>query len=167
MSMAPDVASEASAQSAGAAVAGSPNDLVGNHVMTRDMPFDQMVALWNSDGPKYQGYRDAVADRPAVSANGISISGCHDNQLSQEVNGAGVFTTTLNRVWANGGFAGSYEAFHRAVVAQMGPNQTPELGLFGANGQQLLARTPFKRWQGKSAGFENPPIPLVACTNEL
>jgi hypothetical protein len=112
---------------------------------TRDMPFDVMTKLWREQAPQYQRYRQIVANRAAVQANGVSISGCMDNQLSQEANGAGVFTTTVNRVWANNSFTASYEAFHKAIVSQMGPNQTPELGLFGANPQQLLAMTPFNR----------------------
>lgn len=112
---------------------------------TRDMPFDVMSRLWETQDEQYQRYRQAVANRALVQANGVSISGCKDNQLSQEVNGAGVFTTTVNRVWANNSFTGSYEAFQKAIVSQMGPNQTPELGLFGVNPQQLLAMTPFNR----------------------
>lgn len=117
----------------------------GGGIITRAMPFPVMVELWARQGAHYQQLRQAVANRAPVAANGVSISGCMDNQLSQEVNGAGVFTTTVNRVWASNSFTASYEAFHKAVVAQMGPTQTPELGLFGADPGSLLARTPFNR----------------------
>jgi metacaspase-1 len=117
----------------------------GDGLVTRAMPFGVMAQLWRDQGQQYQQLRQAVANRGAVQANGVSISGCMDNQLSQEVNGAGVFTTTVNRVWASNSFTASYEAFHKAVVSQMGPTQTPELGLFGVNPQQLLAMVPFNR----------------------
>jgi metacaspase-1 len=81
--------------------------------------------------------------RGAVRARGLLLSGCKDNQLSQEVGGAGVFTTAVNRVWAGNGFAGNYEDFMRQVVSQMGPTQTPQLSTFGDNPQLLAARTPF------------------------
>jgi hypothetical protein len=79
----------------------------------------------------------------AVLAAGLLLSGCADNQLSQEVGGAGVFTTALNRVWANGGFSEDYERLIALVVSQMGPTQTPQLSPFGVNPQALAARTPF------------------------
>ncbi|WP_442914149.1 peptidoglycan-binding protein [Kribbella sp. NBC_00359] len=112
---------------------------------TRDMPFDTMTRLWPVQAQQYSQIRQAVANRSEVQANGLSISGCMDNQLSQETNGHGVFTTTLNRVWANRGFTASYTAFHKAIVAEMGPTQTPNLGLFGAAPDQLAAATPFNR----------------------
>lgn len=123
----------------------SGNQTDSDDIQTRDMPFDVMVALWDEQGERYERRRQAVANRAEVKANGVSISGCMDNQLSQEVNGAGVFTTTVNSVWANNTFTASYDAFHKAVVAQMGPNQTPDRGTFGANPDQLLAMTPFNR----------------------
>jgi hypothetical protein len=117
----------------------------GGGPRTRDMPFDTMTRLWPLQAQQYSRIRQAVANRSEVQANGLSISGCMDNQLSQEINGHGVFSTTLNRVWANGGFTASYIAFHKAIVAEMGPTQTPNLGLFGAAPDLLAATTPFNR----------------------
>lgn len=79
----------------------------------------------------------------AVRAAGLLLSGCQDNQLSQEVNGAGVFTSAVERVWANGSFTGSYERLMDAIGSQMGPTQTPQLSQFGVNAQALAAGTPF------------------------
>jgi hypothetical protein len=79
----------------------------------------------------------------AVVATGLAISGCADNQLSQEVGGAGVFTTTLNRVWAGSIFAGNYRDLVDKVVSQRGPTQTPPLSHFGPDSEALVARTPF------------------------
>jgi metacaspase-1 len=112
-------------------------------VVTRDMPLDVNDDVVGRDAPFYRLIQERVRSRGAIAASGVAISGCQDNQLSQEVNGAGVFTTTLHRTWADNSFTGSYEALHRQIVAQMGPNQTPELGSFGSQPETLLARTPF------------------------
>ena len=73
--------------------------------------------------------------------------GCADNQLSQEVNGAGVFTTVLDRTWANNSFQGSYTAFYRAILSRMLPKPNPAARPVGS----------------KSAGTrgENPVQPIV------
>lgn len=115
----------------------------GAEVAVRAMPFDVQVSLWTSQRVMYDDIRSRAATRALVQANGVSISGCMDNQLSQESGGHGVFTTVLERVWNGNSFTGSYEAFHRAIVSNMAPSQTPELALFGASPQQLLAKTPF------------------------
>jgi uncharacterized caspase-like protein len=112
-------------------------------VRTRELPFEvnQLVLLENLQ--VYREVQSRPRSRSPLLASLISISGCADNQLSQEVNGAGVFTTVLNRTWANNAFNRSYTEFHRAIVSQMLPNQTPQLGSWGANPQELAERTPF------------------------
>ncbi len=85
----------------------------------------------------------AAQSRGSIQANGLLISGCLDSQLSQEVGGNGVFTTTLKRTWANNSFTGSYTAFHKAITSQMGPTQSPALSLFGADPNALAAKIPF------------------------
>jgi hypothetical protein len=112
-------------------------------VQTRDMPFDVNELVVQEQISEYRAIQNRVRARKDVVANGVAISGCQDNQLSQEVGGAGVFTTTLARVWADNQFTGSYDAFHRAIVSQMAPNQTPVLGRFGADPDSLVERTPF------------------------
>ena len=54
-----------------------------------------------------------------------------------------MFTSALNRVWANGAFTQDYGRLVSQVVSQRGPTQTPQLTLFGVNPQALAARTPF------------------------
>jgi hypothetical protein len=112
-------------------------------VVTRAMPFHVNTEVVQAGAGMYRAIQDSVRSRSPIVANGVAISGCQDNQLSQEVGGAGVFTTTLDRVWADNTFVGSYETLHRTIVAQMGPNQTPELGLFGSRPESLVGRTPF------------------------
>ncbi|MEU4689380.1 peptidoglycan-binding protein [Actinoplanes sp. NPDC023714] len=113
-------------------------------VTTREMPFD--INLMAND-LQSEELADAKAETraagTAVRGNGLLISGCQDSQLSQETGGHGVFTTALDRVWDRGAFTGTYTTFHKAILARMGPTQTPNLQFFGADPQRLADRTPF------------------------
>ena len=112
-------------------------------VLTRELPLAVNDRVVQQQADRYEEIKAAVRGADIVAANCVAISGCQDNQLSQEVNGAGVFTTTLARTWANNSFAGTYQDLHRAIVAQMGSNQTPQLGRFGGDPDSLLMQTPF------------------------
>ena len=120
-------------------------DGVSEDVLTREMPWEQNRADVAARGDLYASLQlpGKVAVRSSLACNVVSLTGCADNQLSQEVAGHGVFTTTLNRVWANNTWSGSFEAFHRAIAGQMGPTQQPQLGRYGPNVDQLVATTPF------------------------
>jgi metacaspase-1 len=115
---------------------------------------DDAVARHRSD---YQGRANPA--RGPIAATVITISGCQDNQLSQETGGRGVFSTTLERVWAGGAFRGGYRAFHRAIVAQMQPTQSPNLTVGGAPNAHFEAEQPFTI----AARREQQPFPLAAA----
>ncbi|MGE0297969.1 MAG: peptidoglycan-binding protein [Pseudonocardia sp.] len=125
-----------------AAVPGSGSPDAGR-VVTRNMPLGTNAIVNELQAEVLAAVGDAAAARGAIRASGLLISGCQDNQLSQEVNGAGVFTTAVERTWAGNTFAGSYTAFHQEILTRMGPTQTPQLSLFGAQPDALAARTPF------------------------
>jgi peptidoglycan hydrolase-like protein with peptidoglycan-binding domain len=110
---------------------------------TRNIPLDVNLQANETQRDRLAQAKTRSRSRGAVQASGILLAGCADNQLSQEVNGAGVFTTTLNRVWANNSFAGTYSDLIQQIVSQMGPSQTPQLSTFGQDVGQLVARTPF------------------------
>jgi hypothetical protein len=112
-------------------------------VMTRELPFETNLVVNERQADDLRAAKDAARSRAVVQANGILISGCLDSQLSQEVGGNGVFTTTLKRTWADNTFTGSFVAFHNAIKSQMGPTQVPALTRFGADPNSLAARTPF------------------------
>lgn len=61
----------------------------------------------------------------AVKASVLLISGCQDNQLSQDGDFNGLFTAYLLRTWNDGKFKKGYKAFHKAIVNNMPPDQTP------------------------------------------
>lgn len=112
-------------------------------VATRNMPIGVNAAVVARHATFYADVQAGARGHATVQANGLSISGCQDAQLSQEVGGNGVFTTTLKEVWNSHSFSGSFTQFHRAIAARMGPTQTPELGLWGGDPQALAAKTPF------------------------
>ncbi|WP_406212093.1 caspase family protein [Streptomyces canus] len=112
-------------------------------VETRELPLGFNVVANTAQAKALDAAKAVAQSRGPIAANGLLISGCLDSQLSQESNGNGVFTTTLMRTWANNRFAGSYLAFHKAIVSQMGPTQVPALSLFGGDPNTLAARTPF------------------------
>jgi hypothetical protein len=122
--------------------AGTNGNAPGGGVQTREMPLDANRAANEAQAYVLDSARQAASGRGQVQATGLLISGCQDSQLSQEVGGNGVFTTAVNHVWGANTFGGSFEAFHRQVLSQMGPTQTPVLTAFGAP-SDLLRRTPF------------------------
>jgi hypothetical protein len=112
-------------------------------VMTREMPIDINLSVVADEAALYAGIQESARGHATVQANGLLISGCQDNQLSQESGGHGMFTGVLTDVWNDSAFTGTFDDFHRAIVARMGPTQTPVLGLWGQDPQSLAARTPF------------------------
>lgn len=112
-------------------------------VMTRNMPLGVNAAVVARHAAQYSELQAGARGHATVQANGLSISGCLDSQLSQEVGGHGVFTTTLEQVWNSSSYTGNLRQFHQAIVSRMGPTQTPELGLWGTDAESLAAKTPF------------------------
>jgi len=78
-----------------------------------------------------------------VAASVRLISGCQDNQVSLDGLDNGLFTANLLRVWGNGAFRGDYGTFHRQIVDQMPPTQTPNHFLVGQPSPSYNAQRPF------------------------
>lgn len=78
-----------------------------------------------------------------VTCSVLLISGCQDNQLSYDGAVNGQFTGTLLNVWNQGSFSGDYQAFHTAILAQMPPDQSPNLYPAGVSDPAFLAQKPF------------------------
>jgi metacaspase-1 len=81
--------------------------------------------------------------RSAMNACVLLISGCQDNQLSNDGDNNGLFTGNLLSVWNNGGFSGNYRAFHQAIMNQMPGTQTPNYSLVGASNPAFEEQNPF------------------------
>jgi metacaspase-1 len=111
----------------------------------RNMPREVALRTYRGHRAMYDKLQDAIKGDPrvAVRAAVILISGCQDNQLSQDGKFNGLFTANLLRVWKEGRFRGSYRAFHSAIVRSMPPDQTPKLFTIGASVRAFEKQQPF------------------------
>jgi metacaspase-1 len=112
----------------------------------RAMPNEVALRVYQSHKAFYDPIlknRDLEEAQAAVKASVLLISGCQDNQLSQDGTFNGLFTGTLKIVWNGGKFAGSYRSFHLAIGSKMPPDQTPNLSLVGASNGAFIAQRPF------------------------
>lgn len=87
--------------------------------------------------------RDLAKALGTVKASVLLISGCQDNQLSEDGTFNGLFTGMLKTVWNGGTFKGSYRRFTTAIVTRMPADQTPKLSLVGASNARFIAQKPF------------------------
>ena len=71
------------------------------------------------------------------------ISGCQDNQLSQDGTFNGLFTGTMLKVWNHGKFKGDYASFHKEIVKRMPREQTPNHYLVGPANTAYNGQRPF------------------------
>jgi metacaspase-1 len=78
-----------------------------------------------------------------ASASILLISGCQDNQLSQDGDVNGLFTEKLLRAWNGGRFQGTYRQFWQAICTQMPPEQSPNYFLTGQSDPDFEAERPF------------------------
>lgn len=119
---------------------------VGGEVRFRAMPPDVALRTYRKNQAFYDKIlkeripKDSQADPKATI---LLLSGCQDNQLSQDGAFNGLFTSQLLKVWKNGLFKGSYRGFHRAIVRRMPPDQTPNYLEVGRPNLSFLAQRPF------------------------
>jgi hypothetical protein len=78
-----------------------------------------------------------------ISASVKLISGCQDNQLSSDGTFNGLFTGILKQVWNGGGFKGDYSKYHKQIVQNMPPDQTPKLFDIGSVNNLFNSQRPF------------------------
>ncbi|MFM9986781.1 MAG: caspase family protein [Flavobacteriales bacterium] len=71
------------------------------------------------------------------------ISGCQDNQLSNDGDFNGLFTGTLLEVWNNGTFKGNYAQLRRNIGVLMPPDQTPNHYLIGKHNSKFNSEQAF------------------------
>jgi hypothetical protein len=112
----------------------------------RAMPVQVALRTYRDNVPTYdpvltdQSLRTAMDD---VKASAILISGCQDNQLSLDGAFNGLFTSMLLRTWNNGDFKESYRYFHKAILQQMPPDQTPNFFRIGPQNAAFEKSRPF------------------------
>lgn len=113
-------------------------------VATREMPDDAARRTYEKNREFYDGIAKAAKGPFDVKATVLLISGCQDNQLSQDGTFNGLFTGTLLRVWNSGKFKGSYRRFKNAIVRRMPSDQTPNYYVVGATNEAFEKQKPFK-----------------------
>jgi len=110
----------------------------------RVMPDDVALKTYRDNKAFYDKVAAALPDKPSpVNASVRLISGCQDNQLSQDGAFNGLFTGTLLRVWNNGKFQGVYADFHSEILKRMPPTQSPNQMLVGRHDAAYDAQRPF------------------------
>jgi hypothetical protein len=122
-------------------------DGTAGEVRFRNMPDEAALRTYRDNKAFYDPIlRDAGLkdSRDAVKASAILISGCQDNQLSQDGTFNGLFTGTMLRVWNGGKFKGRYRSFRKAIVDRMPPDQTPNYFRVGQLNAAFEKQSPFK-----------------------
>lgn len=120
----------------------------------RAMPDEVALRVYQNNKEFYDPIlkrRDLAKALSTVKASVLLISGCQDNQFSQDGTFNGLFTGTLKTVWNGGTFTGSYRRFHTAIGSKMPPDQTPKLSLVGTNNAAFIAQKPFTIASAKKA----------------
>lgn len=112
---------------------------------SRLMPLEQQDQLYQRDREFFdQLQRELDArDSRELGASAVLISACQDNQLAADGLRNGLFTATLLQVWNGGKFAGGHRAFHREVLKQMPPNQSPHFFVTGRPNNRFVRQRPF------------------------
>jgi metacaspase-1 len=78
-----------------------------------------------------------------VKASVLLTSGCQDNQLSQDGDFNGLFTSQLLAVWKDGTFKGTYRRLQKDIVKRMPPDQTPNYYVVGQKDTRFERQQPF------------------------
>ena len=111
----------------------------------KNMPRDVEDATYEKNKALYDEIQDknAAGDTVEPDASVLLISGCQDNQVSLDGSRNGLFTQTLLSVWKDGAYGGPYARFHKAIVKNMPPTQTPNLFKVGQPNSSFERQTPF------------------------
>jgi hypothetical protein len=86
---------------------------------------------------------DLATKAEEIKASAILISGCLDNQYSQDGPFNSLFTAHVLKVWHEGKFSGSIKTFHQMIKNIMPPDQTPNYFVIGPKNQAFEDQTPF------------------------
>ncbi|REK84930.1 caspase family protein [Streptomyces inhibens] len=111
----------------------------------RLMPVVKQHEIYQRDKDFFQELqRDLAAHKSRQPAAGaLLISACQDNQLASDGDVNGKFTGTLLDVWNDGAFRGGYRAFHRDILRNMPPTQSPHFFVSGQPDEAFLEQQPF------------------------
>ncbi len=111
----------------GVRVASPPSDSSGY----RAMPPAVQRRTFAANRDFYENLLARPAPPRTPDATVALVSGCQDNQLSQDGVYNGAFTGALIEVWNDGRFRGDYEAFTKAIRKLLPPSQSPNFEVVG------------------------------------
>lgn len=115
------------------------------NVRYRFMPHEMALRVYRKNRFFYdpilqdRKFSDRAERLAKIQASVLLISGCQDNQLSDDGSFNGLFTGNLLRVWNNGTFEGNYWKLCKSIVQCMPPDQTPNY--FRTGKQDLIFET--------------------------
>jgi hypothetical protein len=111
----------------------------------RAMPRAVAQQTYEANKGEYDKIQQEVVpgEKTAVGANVVLISGCQDNQTSADGKKNGLFTQQLLKVWADGKYQGGYKKFHKAIVDDMPPWQSPNWFTVGPHNLEFEKSRPF------------------------
>ena len=120
-------------------------DPVSDGPRVRAMPTSVARAVQKAHAKLYKSIQDAhpAAEKTKVKASVLLVSGCMDNQLSQDGARNGLFTGTLKKVWNGGKFNYGYRKFRDVIVSKMPSDQTPNYFFVGGANANFEQQRPF------------------------
>lgn len=111
----------------------------------RVVPRATLAATYKVHKNFYDGLQSPAGERPKIAASVLLISGCQDDELSQEdqlsVPPHGYFTLGVLDAWKSGGF-NNYQEFYEIVRASTPGGQNPNLYTFGGDDPDFLKSKP-------------------------
>ena len=112
----------------------------------RALPLDVQVNTYRAHQDEYDAIQKSVPSSSAanVEATALLISGCQDEQTSQDGVANGLFTGTLLEVWDGGSWSGNYRTFYEAIIAKMPDDQQPNYMTVGAANADFEGQDPLK-----------------------
>ncbi|WP_263588896.1 caspase family protein [Sphingopyxis sp. GC21] len=91
----------------------------------RIMPPEIQYRTYEANREFYDDLLQKPAPPPEPACTVLLVSGCQDNQLSQDGAFNGKFTGALISTWANGKFKGTYAEFTKAIRKRLPSSQSP------------------------------------------
>jgi len=112
---------------------------------SRALPQEVQSATYREHKALYDGLqaRNPAGDQVEVEASVILISGCQDNQVSQDGPKNGVFTGALLKTWNKGKFKGSIKKFHKSILNKIEFSQSPNYFKVGQSNPMFEGQRPF------------------------
>jgi len=111
----------------------------------RAMPEEVVIRTYEANQMFYDQIQtdNPQGERVGIGASIVLISGCQDNQVSQDGPKNGVFTGALLRVWNKGRFKGSIKKFHKSIQLLIDFVQSPDYFKVGYSNPAFERQQPF------------------------